>query len=55
MGAAAGVEYDFVPNLGVYVEPGAKYYIKNGSGVDNIFKDKPFNFSLQIGLRYNMK
>lgn len=55
VGAAAGVEYDFVPNLGVYVEPGAKYYIKNGSGVDNIFKDKPFNFSLQIGLRYNMK
>lgn len=55
VGAAAGVEYDFVPKLGVYVEPGVKYYIDNGSSIDNVFKDKPCNFSLQIGLRYNLK
>lgn len=53
--AAAGVEYDVIPQLGVYVEPGVKYYFDNGSNVENIFKDKPFNFSLQIGLRFNVK
>lgn len=55
VGASAGAEYDFVPQLGVYVEPGLKYYIDNRSSMENVFKDKPCNFSLQIGFRYNIK
>lgn len=54
LSASAGVQYDFLPNLGIYIEPGAKYYIDNGSNVDNIFKDKKLNFSLQFGLRYGL-
>ena len=49
--AALGVQYDVLPQLGVYVEPGVKYYFNNGSQVENIFKEKPWNFSLQLGLR----
>lgn len=51
--AAAGVEYNFTDNAGVYVEPGISYYIDNGSDVDNIYKKRPVNFSLSLGLRIN--
>lgn len=50
-----GVEYDVIPQLGIYVEPGLKYYFDNGSRVQNFFKDKPTNFNLQVGLRWNLR
>ncbi len=53
--AAAGVEYDIIPQLGLYAEPGVRYYIDNKSSIDNVFKDKPCNFSLQVGIRFNVK
>lgn len=53
--AAAGVEYDIIPQLGLYAEPGVRYYIDNNSSIDNVFKDKPCNFSLQVGIRFNVK
>lgn len=49
--ASAGVQYDFIPSLGVYLEPGVSYYFDNGSNVETIYKDKPFNFNLNVGLR----
>ena len=52
--AAGGVEYDVIPQLGLYVEPGVKYYFDNGSNVSNFFKDKPTNFNLQVGIRVNL-
>lgn len=52
--AALGAQYDVMPRLGVYVEPGLRYYFDNGSTTQNIFKEKPFNFSLQLGLRLNV-
>lgn len=53
--ASLGIQYDVVPQLGVYVEPGLRYYIDNGSGIDNIFKDKKLNFGIQFGLRWKIK
>ncbi|MGI6222444.1 MAG: outer membrane beta-barrel protein [Prevotella sp.] len=53
--AAAGAEYNFTPNLGVYVEPGVDYHFKNGSSVENYYKHKPTSFSLNLGLRWNIK
>ena len=55
VGGALGVQYDIIPQLGVYVEPGIKYYFDNGSHVHNYFKYKPTNFNLQVGLRLNIK
>ncbi len=52
--AALGVQYDFMPRMGVYFEPGLRYYFDNGSSTQNIFKEKPFSFSLQLGLRLNV-
>ena len=49
-----GVEYDIIPLVGIYAEPGLRYYLKNDSKVDNFFKDQPFNWTLQIGIRLNL-
>ena len=49
-----GVQFNIVPMLGIYVEPGVKYYFDNGSDVRNYFKDKPTNFNFQVGLRLNL-
>ena len=52
--ASVGIQYDFIPQLGVYVEPGMKYYFDNGSQIENIFKDIKLNFNIQFGLRFNV-
>ena len=49
-----GVQYNFVPSVGIYVEPTLKYYFDNGSDVENAFKDRPTNIGFQFGLRYNI-
>ena len=51
--AAVGVQYNFIPQLGIYVEPGVKHYFDNGSHIRNFFKHRPTNFNLQIGVRMN--
>lgn len=52
--AALGAQVKITPHLGVYVEPGARYYFDNGSNVQNYFKDKKLNFNLQVGARWNI-
>ena len=52
--ASLGAQYDISLNVGLYVEPGARYYFDNGSDVENTFKDKKLNFNLQFGLRFNL-
>ena len=54
VGGGLGVQLNVVKQLGVYVEPGVKYYFDNGSRVQNVFKAHPCNFSLQVGVRYNI-
>ena len=54
VGGALGVQYNIIPQLGLYAEPGIKYYFDNGSQIRNYFKYHPTNFNLQIGLRLNM-
>ena len=54
-GAAAGVQLNVVPGMtpqvGIYAEPGVKYYFDNNSAVETIFKEKPCRFNLQVGIR----
>ena len=52
--ASVGAQFDVIPQLGIYVEPGAKYYFDNGSQIENTFKDKKLNFNFQFGLRWNV-
>lgn len=51
----AGLEYDFSPFAGIYLEPGVTWHFNNGSGIDNIYKSRPVNFSLSIGIRFNLR
>ena len=55
MQGAAGVEYNITPSVGLYLEPGVTHHFDNHSSVENIYKDKPWNFSLNFGFRINLK
>ena len=55
LNAAIGAEYNFVDNFGIYIEPGVSHYIDNHSKVDNYYKYKPTNFSLNVGLRLSIR
>lgn len=50
---AFGLQYRFSPWLGFYAEPGVSYYFNNGSSVETIYKSKPFNFNLNLGVRFS--
>ena len=53
--ALAGVQYNFSSLVGIYAEPGVSYYFDNGSNVSTIYKDKPLNFNLNVGLRFTIR
>lgn len=38
----------------LFAEPGVSYYFKNGSDVDNIYKERPLNFNLNLGIRASL-
>lgn len=52
--AAVGVQYNFSQKVGLYAEPGASYYFKNGREVETIYKEKPLNLSIRFGLRFSL-
>ena len=54
VGAYVGAQYSFNRLVGLYVEPGAAYYFRNGSPVNCIYSERPFNFSLRTGLRFSL-
>ena len=54
-GVNVGAQYNFIPQVGIYVEPGLRHYFDNGSPVVNYFKEQPTSFSLQMGLRINIR
>jgi len=51
--AALGIRLDIADHVGFYLEPGVNYHFDNHSGVTNIYKDTPLNFSLGLGFRYS--
>lgn len=51
--SAVGFEYRISENFGIYAEPGVAYYFKNNSEIETIYKERPFNFNLKLGLRIN--
>ncbi len=51
--ASAGAEVRFTDFAGFYIEPGVSYFFDNGSFVENIYKEKPFNFNFKFGIRFS--
>ncbi len=52
--AALGAQLDVLRNVGVYVEPGVSYYFDDRSSLSTIYKEKPLNFNLNLGVRYTI-
>ncbi len=53
--AAAGVQYNFTPLIGIYAEPGVSYYVDDNSSLSTAYKEHPWNFNVNLGLRFNIK
>ena len=54
IGAKAGVQYNLNSLLSIYVEPGCSYYFDDHSSLETVFKDKVFDFNLNLGLRFSV-
>ncbi len=53
--ASAGAQVNLSPLVGLYVEPGVGYWFDNGSAVQTIYGEQPFNFNLNLGLRFTLR
>ena len=53
--AAAGAEYNFTRQFGVYLEPSLGYYFNDGTKLEHYYKENPLAPSLQFGLRLHLK
>ena len=49
-----GGELRINKDVSAYIEPGISHHFNNGSNVENIYKDKPTNFNLNMGVRINL-
>ncbi|MDD3908595.1 MAG: outer membrane beta-barrel protein, partial [Proteiniphilum sp.] len=52
--SAIGIQYRLTNNIGIYAEPGVAYHFRNGSKVETIYKEKPLNFNVSLGLRFSL-
>lgn len=48
---AVGAQLNATKRVGIYVEPGVAYYFDDGSDIQTIRKENPFNFNIQAGIR----
>ena len=53
--AAIGLQFKIADNIGIYAEPGLSYFFDDNSSLNTIYKEKPLNFNLNIGFRYEIK
>lgn len=54
IGAKAGLQYNLNSLLSFYAEPGCSYYFDDRSSLETVFKDKPFDFNMNVGLRFTV-
>ena len=52
--ASAGFQFRLSPLVGIYLEPGLIYHFDNGSDIETVYSDRPFNFNLNLGLRFSL-
>lgn len=54
LNASAGLQFDITKEVGLYAEPGLSYYFDDHTAIQTIYKDKPLNFNLHLGLRLTL-
>lgn len=51
-GIGAGVQYEIVPHLNIYLEPKLNYYIPTSDAVETYRTEHPFDLTLPLGIRF---
>lgn len=51
---SVGAQYDLSKITGLYIEPGINYWFDNGSAIETVYKAKPLNFGLRLGVRFSL-
>lgn len=46
-----GIQYHFTPSFSIFAEPSLRYYFNTGPDVKTIHQEKPFEFTIPIGLK----
>lgn len=52
--AGVGIQFNVHENVGIYTEPGLSYYFDDGSALQTIYKEKPLNFNLNVGVKFKL-
>lgn len=52
--AGLGLNFKVAGPLNIYLEPGVGYYFRNNSVLKTIYSEKPLNFNLNVGLRFDI-
>lgn len=52
--AGIGVEFKLSDHLGLYLDPGARYYFSGNGQPKSVRTDKPFMVNFEAGLRFNI-
>ena len=47
-----GIQYHFTPSFSIYAEPSFRYYFNTDSDIKTIRQEKPFEFTIPVGLRF---
>lgn len=49
---SVGVQCNIIKSMGIFAEPGISYYFNDGTDLQTIYKEKPLNFNLNLGIRF---
>lgn len=49
---SVGVQCNIINSMGIFAEPGISYYFNDGTDLQTIYKEKPLNFNLNVGIRF---
>ncbi len=55
LSGSLGAAYKLSHLFSIYAEPGLNYYFDNGSSIPTLYQEKPFNFSISLGLRFEFR
>lgn len=50
--ASLGVQYELTRNMSIYLEPTLNYHIPTGSNVHSTWTERPFTFTMPVGIRF---
>jgi hypothetical protein len=52
---AVGAEFKLTDSFSLYAEPTLNYSFDNGSSIPTLYQEKPMNFNITVGIRFNLK